>query len=708
MNVTQWLEEIKSARKREKDFRKEGEKILEIYENEQSTPFNILYSNTETLLPALFSQMPRPVIRRRHPKEDPTALAVSTAAQRMLEYLLDTDVDEYEDFEEAITSATLDGLLPGRGMTSVKYESDDSVSWESVCPDSRVWNRVYFGYAKKWSRVPWVAYEEYLDKAEVERLFGAGVAAKLTFTEGQGDDEDDDNDSHEEDQGLRKTALIYQVWDKDSKKVLWIAPQYKDDFLRKDDDPLGLSGFFNCPKPIQFVLKPHNLTPTALFKLYENQAEELNRIQGRLNKVIEAIKVRGVYNGQIATELENLLKENDNALVPTDSSTTLMDGGLEKNIWFLPIEKLVAVAQQLILARESAKRVIYEITGISDIVRGQSVASETLGAQKIKASWGTMRLKRLQKEVQRYALDLMELMLDVAAKKFSETSWAKMTGLAFTTTEQKTQAQNALRAMQGQIQQIQMQVHQQTQYPDQQAQQQPPDPQILQQLQQQMQQAQEVLKAPYWPDVLQVMKDEFTRSYRVDIETNSTLDVEATEDKQMVGDFMNAMAQFLNGVGPLLQDQILPFGAAKSILLAITRRYRFGDEVEQELQSMQPPKPPQDPKMAQEKKKLEDDRQKFEQERRRAGEILDKQAMDNTKEKMQLEFEKKLAALEQKHREELASKELGMRETEILAAVKSQGQRNKADLQSMLDKHIARIEKMQAVMEAHDQPGEAA
>ena len=71
--VGSWLAELKDARKREKDFRKDGEKILNIYDgtNQKSVPFNILFSNTETLLPALYSTVPRPVVERRFKDDDP-------------------------------------------------------------------------------------------------------------------------------------------------------------------------------------------------------------------------------------------------------------------------------------------------------------------------------------------------------------------------------------------------------------------------------------------------------------------------------------------------------------------------------------------------------------------------------------------------------------------------------------------------------------
>lgn len=670
MSINDWLDEIKEAKKREKSYRKDGKKILEIYGGEELSPFNILYSNTETLLPALFSQAPRPVVQRRFKDDDPMGKVVSEAAQRMLEYLIDTDVDGYDPFQESMVDATLDGLLPGRGTTSVKYDATitgDVVEYETVCTDTRKWDRVYFGYATKWSNVPWVAYEEYLDKKEFKEKGFSTKGLKFTENEEPENEEETKNKEHK-DQGKRKTILVYQIWDKSDKQIKWITPQDKDKYLSIEDDPLGLTGFFNCPKPIQFIRKSNDLIPVALYTIYENQAEELNRIQTRLNRVINAIKVRGVYDGALGSEIENVLKEDDNALLPTDQSALLGQGGLDKAIWFMPVGELIGVAQQLMQARESAKRVIYEITGISDIVRGQSMASETLGAQKIKESWGTMRLKRLQKEAQRYACDTMRLMLDIAVKKFSEKTWAKMTGLPFATTEQREQAQKYILIAQQTGQQ--------------------PDPKAVQ-----------VMQQPFWGDILKVLKDNYSRSYRVDIETNSTLDVEATEDKELVGEFMNAMAQLLNGMAPMVENKSLPFAAFKSIMLGVTRRYRFGREVEDELKAMQEPQPPQSPEMEKAKKqlqqegeKLQKDKQQLNDERQKAGKSLDKQAYDLKIKEIQFDFEKKLAAQEQNHREQLAASRQDIDQVEAQSQLKEMIVKHKADIQSMLDKHKHNVE----------------
>lgn len=605
--VTYWLNEISAARKRESDYRKEGQRVLDIYEGKktETTPFNILYSNTETMLPALYSSTPRPVVQRRFKDDDPIGKAAATASQRILEFLLDTNIEGYETFDEGMKTATLDGLLPGRGVTSVKYSVEEGEMYdeegddenveptpykksELVCIDTRSWNRVFFGYARKWSKVPWVAYEEHIDREEANRLFGEEVADRIVYTTSEETDNNEDRtntDADDRNTGERKTALVYQIWDREGgRKVRYVSAQYADGFLAVKDDPLQLTGFFNCPRPLQFLDKSNDLLPVAPYCLYENQAKELNRLTVRINHIVEALKARGVYDAELGEDIGNLMEAKDNALVPADKSSSLAaEKGLQNAIWFMPLDVLVAVLEKLYIAREQCKRVIYEVTGISDIIRGNTAASETATAQKIKSEWGTLRLKPKQGEVQRYARDLLRMMLEVAATKFSEETWAKMTGLPFVTTTQRQQLESVMQAVQMQGQQMSA-VGQQ------------PSPQQVQQLQQ----LQAEMAKPVWGKVLELLRDDMQRAYRVDIETNSTVLPEAVEDQKNIAEVMTALGQFLNGVTPLVVSGALPFQAAQSMMLAIVRRFRFGTEIEDYVKQMQAPKPPDDGKAGKE------------------------------------------------------------------------------------------------------------
>lgn len=709
--VRYWVNEITQARKREKDWRKDGQDILDIYSAKHETPFNILFSNTETLLPALYSAVPRPVVTRRFKDADPLGKAAADAAQRVLSFLLDTNTEGYETFDEAMRMATLDALLPGRGVTVVKFDaqiredepsedepSEDAgeasmpyTSGELACLDTRAWDRVYFGYAKKWSKVPWIAYEEYLDKEEATKLFGEKIVEDLTFSAG---DVPEDNDyqrsaKDEQNKGDRKTACFYQIWDKDGgKKVRYISPNYKEGYLRVDDDPLELTGFFNCPRPLQFIEKSNDLRPTPMYALYKNQARELNRLTQRIHNITEAIKARGVYSSDMGETLGNILKGDDNTLVPAENSSTLaFEKGIGNAIWMWPVETLIQVLIQLYQAREKCKVVIYEITGIADIMRGASSASETLGAQQIKQSWGTLRLKRLQREIQRYSRDLLRMMLEIAATKFSEDTWAKMTGLPYTTTMVAQQlAQIAFAAQQSG---------------------QPLDPQT-----------QAAMRQPKWADVLGMLRDDTQRAYRVDIETNSTIAPEASEDQQQITEMMTAMGQFLNGVAPLVAKGVMPFQIAQSMLLAISRRFQFGTEVEGFIQQMAEP-PKEDPaknaeamkqqaEMQLEQARLQFETQKFQAEFQQTTQVelgkhqreveAAKQSQMLAMETLRLQHEHEMHKLEAERRLKLSELQSDKMIEEMKARMQQETELQKASMQMQTQLEVARIAACAAAM----------
>ena len=377
-----------------------------------------------------------------------------------------------------------------------------------------------------------------------------------------------------------KLLKVYEIWDKKTRKVYFFSECCPDGPLREVDDPLGLVGFFPVPRPLNFMRKVTTLVPTPLYEHYKQQARELNEITLRLKAIIRAIKYRGAYNAAVEG-IEKMLSADDNELVPVENVASMPDGsGMDKLLWTVPVQELASTAQSLYQQREAVKQVIYEITGISDILRGASVASETATAQNIKNQWGSLRLKKMQKEVQRYCRDCLGLMFEIAAAKFDLQTLMQMTGAPFLTNEQKAQIQSALQqqAMMAQTQ------AQQPPMPGAPMAQPPSPPQIPPEVQ-------ILLKAPSWEEIHSVMLDAVSTNYRTEIETNSTIDAEAAQDKQDIAELLNALSQFLNGIAPLVQQGVLPYEIAKQMLLVISRRYNFGSELEDALKSMQAPQP---------------------------------------------------------------------------------------------------------------------
>lgn len=657
--VREWLQRISDARKRDSDFHKEGRRIREIYSGKKKDeiPFNILYSNTETLSPALYNSQPRPVVQRRFKDADPLGKVAAQAGQRVLEFSIDSNSDEYQPFDDAMNDAVMDALLPGRGATRVKYDASiveaegatPNVSYEMVCYESVTWDRIVIGFAKKWKRVPFISFDHFVTEEEAEELFGAEKAKKLIYAARDRSAEGDEGERKEDDEKTdeeEKVALVHEIWVKREKKVLFISPGFLGGYLKEDEDPLDLTGFYPIPEPLRFIRKANDQSVSAPYSLYENQARELNELTVRINRIVKAMKVRGVYNKAIG-ELGTVLKLEDGEMLGAENVSDLQDGkGLEGAIWLMPVDRLINVLQQLLVAREAAKAVIYEITAIADIVRGASKASETLGAQKIKEHWVTLRLKRMQKDVQRYARDLLRLTLEIAAKKFSPDTFARMTGMQLPSEKEKKIAQMAA------------QMAEQSQ--------QPPDPKMV-----------EMLQSPTWEEVLSVLQDDLIRQYKIDIETNSTLDLEATEDQKNIAEVLNAISQFLHGVAPLVEKGSMPFEVAQAMLLAIVRRYRFGTEIEDHIKAMKAPQ--QDDggvakaEVALEKQKAEMDLQK----RTMAEEkkLLEKQVKLDIEE-FQLKLEKEMFKAERefaKQQDAMAQQKLAneaeLREQRVLGKV---------------------------------------
>ena len=611
--VSYWVTEIADSRKREKGFRKLAAEAVSIYEAEETAtfPFNILYSNTETLQSALYNSIPKPLASRRFKDADPLGKIAGKFISRYLEFFIDSNDRDYSNFDEMITSAVLEGLVPGRGLTRFKYDAiiidkenpkAASVTSESVCGEEVPWNRVYFGYARRWADVPFIAFEHFMSKEELERNFDLEAIGKeipLTITESSSKTSDAKEDNPPKDLGEATLAHIYEIWDKDEKEVIFICPDLKDKELKKVPDPLKLSGFYPIPKPLTFGKKISSMVPVPLYAYYQEQAKELNRITVRINNIVKALKVRGFFDSSLEA-IEKVLEAADNTLVPVGNVAAMQQGQtLEKSIWLMPIERLINVLQQLYVQRTQVKSIIYEITAISDIMHGASQASETLGAQEIKTQWGSLRLKSMQKEVARYVRDCLRIVTEIGFQHLSKETLMASTNMHFPTEEQKAQAQV-------QIQQLttQHQMQMPPAMPGQPPQALPPPVRIPPMLT-------EIMETPSIESLMAVLTDEIALRYKIDIETDSTISMETAGDKKDMGESLNAISQFLNGAMPMVEAKILPFAAMKSILGAVARRFKFGTEVEDELAKMQepPPKPPEEkakgPDPALELKKLE-------------------------------------------------------------------------------------------------------
>src|SRR5207248_1668145 len=110
--------------------------------------------------------------------------------------------------------------------------------------------------------------------------------------------------------GDNDKAKICELWDKETGKVVWLSKECQD-FLDEHNDPLALECFFPCPKPLYATTTTDSLVPVPDFVLYQDQAADLDILADRIDGLIKALRVRGIYDAS-QPALQRLLTEGDN------------------------------------------------------------------------------------------------------------------------------------------------------------------------------------------------------------------------------------------------------------------------------------------------------------------------------------------------------------------------------------------------------------
>jgi hypothetical protein len=456
-----WLQAIELAGADEGDWRKDAEDCLKRFSTGKAKGFNILYANTQTTVPALYNSEPSPDVRRRFdiaqptapqvppqqppqpgmppPPPDPAVQQAMMAYQQQMAALKQKQEDskqvctaieralsvqsERYNFDGAMQAAVRDRQLPGRGITRVRVTMGMHGTKNLVCEPVQ-WDDFRHGPGKTFADWPWVSFLHKMTREElVEKNAKVGGIVKLDAAVGDSPVKpgQDVPDSF-------KRAKVWEVWDKETRQVYWFAESFQDGPLKVDEDPYQLRDFIPIPEPLYQVKRTNTSTPVCEFTLWKALADEVDKITTRIIGLINVMKAKGLYDGSYANIVEKLAKLDDGELAAAeDAGRSMAQGGIDKAIWMWPIEVIAKTVEHLYEAREQAKQAVFEFTGVADIQRGQTDPNETLGAQQLKAQWGSLRLQEAQRDVQRYARDLYRLMADLMAFVWDKAEWAAVT-----------------------------------------------------------------------------------------------------------------------------------------------------------------------------------------------------------------------------------------------------------------------------------------
>jgi len=583
-----WHDELSRYKEVFKKWTERGEKVVKRYRDERKdieatdARFNIFWSNVQTLKPAIYAKPPNPEISRRFEDQNDVARVASTILERVLAY----EITQYPDFHATISNVVDDRLLPGRGVAWVRYEpiiesveaepqitnyeeiggeslggedeyADTSESldenalageapeqFERITTETTPVDYVYwqdFAHlpARTWEEVTWVARRVYMSLEEGEERFGE-VFSQVPLTHSP-----DRQDGEKETTKALKKAEVWEIWSKSEKCVYWIADNY-DIVLDHRDDPLELTNFFPCPKPYFATTTSGSLVPIADFLLYQDQADEIDDLTGRIKHLTKAMKVMGIYAAD-EPAIERLMKEgNDGVLIPVKNWAAFVEkGGLQGAVQFMPLRDVAAALQQLYQARESCKQIVYETTGLSDIMRGASVASETATAQQIKSQFASLRLNNMKDDMSRFARDILRMKSEIICSKYQAETLVQISGIMYT-----------------------------------------PDAQFVQ-------------------PAIEMLKNESMRNFNIDIETDTLVQIDQQTEKSNRVEFLTSVSSFLEKVLPVGQQHPELVPLLGEMLLFGIRGFKIGRTIEgsfeqfvaqaaqnEKAKAAQPPAPP--------------------------------------------------------------------------------------------------------------------
>lgn len=470
-----WEDEITFAEKEMEKFWKSARLTVRRYIDDRDATevqkrwYNVFFTNVGIMEASLYDQTPEADVSRRFlDMNDDVARVAGIIMQRCV----NQDMDEADcDFDAVMRHAVFDRLVPGLGAAWLRLETEledipDAIDPETQKPMQRIayqevaidwvfFEDFIYSPCRTWEERRWVARKVYMTRDQLTKRFGKEKGLQVPLNTAANKNNNLPNGNTPSNMVLKR-GCVYEIWDRESRKVIWFAKGMTE-ILEERSDFLHLRNgrFEPCPKPLFANLTTSNCLPKPDFAMLQDQYNELDEVNNRISLLIIACKVVGVYD-RGADGVQRMLTEGyDNTLIPVDNWAMFAEkGGLKGQIDFLPLDTVVNALQQLQQHRASLVAQIDVLTGISDVVRGNTKASETLGAQELKAKYASVRIQKLQQDVTRFAEEILQIKADIICQHFDPQQILRMANVASIVPEDQQLLQPAMELIKGEEEEL--------------------------------------------------------------------------------------------------------------------------------------------------------------------------------------------------------------------------------------------------------------
>ena len=641
--------------------------------------FQMFWANVEVIKPSIYAKPPQPVVVPKFKDRRPVYQQASEIMERCCKVAFDL-----AGIDELMKLIRDDLALLDRGVAWVRYEDSKGNGHyndhERVCIDFKNRRDFLHTVARNWREVTWVAAASYLTRSEARRRFRKYSGDEYQDAEYRVDKESVEVGGAD----YRERAKFWEIWDKANRRVLWVA-EGCERILDEDDPHLDLREFFPCPKPAYGTVQRGSLVPVPDVMQYNDQLEEINMLTGRIHALSDALEAKGFYpagGAELSDAIQTAVatKTAGRILVPI-ANWAAFGGSSEVIIW-LPIDKIADTITTCVTLRKQVIDDIYQIIGLSDIMRGATDPQETLGAQELKTEYGSVRIRDKQQELVRLARDLVEICSEIITEKFDTVTIIEMSQTQIPTQQmQKKQVADIQQqlAQQQRMAELLMQSPQVQQGAQQ-------NPQMMQQAQQGLQGLQKsandaigkIMNKPTIEQVMKLFRDNRAKSFILDIETDSTINADERAEKQARTEFVQVLSTLLPQLAMMIGQQPGTADFCGELLKFATAPFRAGrtldgaiDDLVEQMKQQSGQQKPDDPITAKTKADMQIAQMKIQAEKAaqdadRQVKIMEIQSKAQTDSAMaQMEGQSKQAEIQGRAREQAAKLQQIQMETDL-------------------------------------------
>jgi hypothetical protein len=539
-----WSTEIEASQQELGKFHTDANRITQRYLDRRDayakdeSKVNLFWSTMKVLLSMLYARPPKADVSRTFQDfEDDQARVAGLMLQRILNRGFDENVSVWD---AAVRQGIEDWLIVGMGQIWLRYEvktepyvipavfdefgmelqpetEAERIVDEDAPVDYIYWEDFFYSPARTWPEVRWVARRVWMTKDQLVERFGEEIAKVVPLgVQVRKADVNDQSPKHDP----WSKAEVFEIWCKENKKVYWYA-KGADVILDVKDDPLQLDGFFPCPKPLAANVTSSNFMPRADYIFAQDQFNELDEINTRITWLTRAAKVVGVYD-KSADGVQRMFQQgSENNLIPVDNWALFAEkGGIKGQVDWAPIDMVTNCIERLRQYRQDKVMQIYEVLGISDVMRGSSRASETATAQQIKAQFGSTRIQLMQFYIADWISQSLRIKAEIICKHWQPETIVKRSNI-----ERTPDAAMAL-------------------------------------------------------DAIALLKDEHMAQYRVNVEADSMAALDWAAERDAAVQFMQGLGAFISQVAPMAQSVPQAAPVLLSLLQWSVSKFRVSQQIE--------------------------------------------------------------------------------------------------------------------------------